>query len=348
MRTDLFDYELPAGLVAQTPSPRGESRLLVLHRAQGRIEHCAFRDVTRFLAAGDTLVLNDTRVSARRLTAIRTNGRPAEVFLLRPTGETRWECLARPARPLRPGSAITLCAAPLSGETVEARIVAETAEGGRVIELPDAARSAAITRWGVCPLPPYIRQPLAPDQEERYQTVYAAHSGSAAAPTAGLHFTEAMLEALRRAGIQTSSVTLHVGVGTFRPVRTEVIEAHEMHSEIADLGPESADIINNTAGRVVAVGTTSVRTLETAAAAARTADSLDRVQPFHGATNLFIRPGHRFQAVDAVITNFHLPRSTLLMLVSAFAGREQVLAAYREAVDERYRFFSFGDAMLVL
>ena len=227
-------------------------------------------------------------------------------------------------------------------------VTGATEEGGRVLELPTAGERDMLEYWGAVPLPPYIHVPLPADREERYQTVYAAHAGSAAAPTAGLHFTPEMLGRLEAEGIRTARVTLHVGVGTFRPVRTQTLAEHEMHAETARLSPEAAACIN-AAGRIVAVGTTSVRTLETAAAVSREADSVPgRVQPFAGDTRLFITPGYSFRAVDALITNFHLPRSTLLMLVSAFAGMEATREAYRAAIERRYRFFSFGDAMLIV
>lgn len=351
MRTDCFDYLLPPELIAQTPLPRGESRLLVLHRSTGQIEHRRFPDLLRYLRPGDTLVLNDTRVTARRLQAVREGGQSAEAFLLRPVGETCWEALVRPGKSLRPGKTLTLLGS--SGqEPVTARIVGTTDEGGRILEFADTATRDALTFWGETPLPPYIQTPLPPDQEERYQTVYATHGGSAAAPTAGLHFTPELLEQAQEQGVGLVRVTLNVGVGTFRPVRTETIEEHTMHGEWATLSPEAAARINATQGRIIAVGTTSVRTLESAAQrlvehpAESGAEA--RIAPFAGETHLFLSPGSRFQAVDALITNFHLPRSTLLMLVAAFAGLEATLNAYNEAVRERYRFFSFGDAMLIL
>ena len=347
MRTDEFDYDLPPELIAQTPSKRGESRLLVLHRASGRIEHKMFGDLPEFLAPSDVLVVNDTRVSARRLRALRENGLEAEALLLRPEGDRSWQALVKPGRAFRPGHTVTLLSD--DGRTALARITGITEDGGRVLELPSAAERDALERWGSAPLPPYIHVPLPSEQEERYQTVYAAHSGSAAAPTAGLHFTPEMLSQLEASGIRTARVTLHVGVGTFRPVRSELLQDHEMHAETAHLPAEAAALVNAAHGRVFAVGTTSVRTLETAALQSeQQGKSLERVRPFTGETRLFITPGYRFRAVDAMITNFHLPRSTLLMLVSAFAGIEATRAAYQAAIERKYRFFSFGDAMLIV
>lgn len=349
MRTDLFDYELPPELIAQTPAPRGESRLLVLHRADRCIEHRRFTDLPDYMRPGDTLVLNDTRVTARRLRALRDNGQEAEVVLLRPVDERGWEALVKPGRSLRPGRGLTFIGE--KGETVPALITGTTPEGGRIVQMESTLVRDSLQSWGVTPLPPYIHTPLPAAQSERYQTVYAAHDGSAAAPTAGLHFTPELLARLQTQGVDTVRLTLHVGVGTFRPVRTEDVEAHEMHAETADLSVSAADRINSAPGRIVAVGTTSVRTLETAALYAaresRPGDS-KRVVPYAGETRLFITPGFGFRVVDALITNFHLPRSTLLMLVSAFAGIEATREAYRIAITEKYRFFSFGDAMLIV
>ncbi|HLK56153.1 MAG TPA: tRNA preQ1(34) S-adenosylmethionine ribosyltransferase-isomerase QueA [Chthonomonadaceae bacterium] len=351
MRTDLFDYDLPPERIAQTPLPRGQSRLLVVHRADGRIEHRQFADLPEYLRTGDTLVLNDTRVSARRLTAQRESGQSAEVLLLRPVGETCWEALVKPGKALRPGKTLTLIGPPPDSVVLTVPIVATTPEGGRVLDLGERALRDTMAEWGVAPLPPYIHTPLPHAEEERYQTVYAAQDGSAAAPTAGLHFTPELLRQIAAQGVRSTYVTLHVGVGTFRPVRTETVAEHEMHSETMYLSEETARIVNDTPGRVIAVGTTSVRSLETAAQIAerQTGDSATRrVVPYVGETRLFLTPGARFRVVEALITNFHLPRSTLLMLVCAFADRELILRAYREAIREEYRFFSFGDAMLIV
>ncbi|HLJ55622.1 MAG TPA: tRNA preQ1(34) S-adenosylmethionine ribosyltransferase-isomerase QueA [Chthonomonadaceae bacterium] len=347
MRTDEFDYDLPPELIAQTPLPRGESRLLVLHRFTGEIEHRLFGDLPDYLAPRDVLVLNDTRVSARRLRAIRGNGAEAEVLLVRPFGERAWQAIVRPGRAFRPGAAVTL-AGP-EGGPVRADVTAVTEDGGRILEFPTAELRDRAATWGQAPLPPYIHVPLPPEQEERYQTVYARQAGSAAAPTAGLHFTPELLEKLEAAGTIIARVTLHVAVATFRPVRAETVEAHEMHAETIEVPQEAADVVNGCRGRIVAVGTTSVRTLETAAAAAASSGpTAGRVAPTTGETRLFIVPGYKFRAVDAIITNFHLPRSSLLMLVSAFAGVESTRTAYRSAIENRYRFFSFGDAMLIV
>lgn len=348
MRTELFDYQLPPELIAQTPLPRGQSRLLVLYRKTGRIEHRRFSDLPDYLRQDDTLVLNDTRVLARRLEAVRDSGLPAEVMLLRPIGDRSWEALVKPGKSLRPGKQIRLAGPSPENRFLTVRIVGTTEEGGRVLEFEDSDARDVVATWGSTPLPPYIHTPLASDEEERYQTVYGTQEGSAAAPTAGLHFTEELLKQITAKGIQTARVTLHVGIGTFRPVRTDEVTLHQMHAETLEITQEAADTINGTRGKVFVVGTTSARALETAAMAAPSASEPRRVVAYTGETRIFITPGYRFQAVDALITNFHLPRSTLLMMVSALAGRELILAAYREAIENRYRFFSFGDAMLIL
>ncbi|GFN23194.1 tRNA preQ1(34) S-adenosylmethionine ribosyltransferase-isomerase QueA [Thermanaeromonas sp. C210] len=341
MRVEEFDYYLPPELIAQEPvEPRDSSRLLVLHRRDGRLEHRRFYDLPQYLEKGDILVLNDTRVIPARLFGRKagTGGR-VEVLLLSPLGGDRWETLVRPGRRVPPGTRLIFG----QGE-LEARVLSTTDEGGRVLEF--AYRGSwedILARLGRVPLPPYIRREL-PDPE-RYQTVYARHPGSAAAPTAGLHFTPRLLEKIREKGVEVASILLHVGLGTFRPVKEETVEKHRMHAEYYIVLPETAEAINKArarGGRVVAVGTTVVRTLETVATPE------GRISPGEGYTDLFIYPGYSFKAVDCLITNFHLPRSTLLMLVSAFAGREKILQAYRVAVEEGYRFFSFGDAMLIL
>lgn len=350
MRTEQFNYELPAELIAQTPAPRGQSRLLIVHRSDGRLEHRRFQDLPEYLSAGDTLVLNDTRVTARRLVGRREGGQEAEVLLLRPAGLKSWNVLVRPGKSLRPGKRIMLFRDGIGSPSVQALITDSTPDGGRILELSGPDERDALSGWGAAPLPPYIHTPLAAAEEERYQTVYAQWGGSAAAPTAGLHFTAELLAQIAKQGVERTAVTLHVGVGTFRPVRTENIEDHEMHGEWVQLTAAGAQAVNGTRGRVVTVGTTSTRTLESAAAR-RTIEQREeglRVVPFEGETDLFITPGYTFQASDALITNFHLPCSTLLMLVCAFAGYETTLHAYREAVRLGYRFFSFGDAMLIL
>jgi len=338
MLTDEFDYDLPAELIAQTPVPRGESRLLVLHRGSGEIEIRLFPDLLDYLQAGDTLVLNDSRVTARRLMGRRESGAECEALLLRPRGEREWEALVRPGKRLRSGATIEF--ARRDGRTIQACVRESTPDGGRILELASMEERDALLHEGVTPLPPYIHASL--EDEERYQTVYAREGGSAAAPTAGLHFTPELLARAEATGVSIAKVTLHVGVDTFRPVRVENIEDHEMHGEWFTLSPEAARTINETTGRIIAVGTTSVRVLESAAAEWR------QVRPTTGETRLFITPGREFNVVDGLLTNFHLPKSTLLMLVSALAGCENIRSAYRRAIEERMRFFSFGDAMLII
>jgi S-adenosylmethionine:tRNA ribosyltransferase-isomerase len=332
-----FQYELPQELIAQEPIyPRDASRLLVLHRASGRIEHRRFRDLGDHLKPGDVLVLNDSRVYPARLIARRATGARIELLLLRRLDARVWEALASPGRRARPGEPLTLS----DGQT-GILIRDRTDTGGRIVEfLGDEPVDAILHRCGRMPLPPYIKADL--KDQERYQTVYAREEGSAAAPTAGLHFTPEMLAELERAGVAVAKVTLHVGLDTFRPIREECIEKHRMHSEEYELLPEQADVINGAAGRIVAVGTTSLRAIESAA------DDAGRVRPGRRKTDLYVTPGYQFRVADALITNFHLPGSTLLVLVSAFAGRETVLAAYQEAIRLKYRFYSFGDAMLIL
>ncbi|HEY8414227.1 MAG TPA: tRNA preQ1(34) S-adenosylmethionine ribosyltransferase-isomerase QueA [Thermaerobacter sp.] len=344
MRVDDFDYELPPELIAQRPLPeRDASRLMVVDRRTGRWQHARFRDLPRFLRPGDCLVLNDSRVVPARLYGRRPGGGRVEFLLLRPLeGGERWLALVRPGRRLRPG-AVALCG---DEDPLRVEVEAVTETGERVVRLtPPAGETVeqALHRLGRVPLPPYIREEL--DDPERYQTVYARHEGSVAAPTAGLHFTPQLLARLEGMGVALARITLHVGLGTFRPVTAERVEDHVMHAEYYEVPPEAAEVINDArarGGRVIAVGTTVTRTLETVA------DEEGRIHPGRGWTDLFIRPGYRFRAIDGLITNFHLPRSTLLMLVAALLGRERTLAAYREAVARRYRFFSFGDAMLIL
>jgi S-adenosylmethionine:tRNA ribosyltransferase-isomerase len=338
MRTDDFDYDLPEELIAQTPPERGTSRMLVLHRDDGCIESRQFADFVSYLRAGDVVVLNDTRVTARRLYGTRESGSPVELLLLRPVGETDWEALVRPGRRVHLGSAVYVRLT--CGETLRGVAVERTPEGGRIIRFRDRNDRDRLATEGEAPLPPYIHARLA--DEERYQTVYAGPGGSSAAPTAGLHFTPEMLEGVRAAGAEIARVTLHVGVDTFRPVKTATVEEHQMHGECYALSPEAADTINAATGRVIAVGTTVVRTLESAARGP------GRVAPQTSVTRLFITPGYQFAVVGALLTNFHLPKSTLLMLVSAFATRDYVRTAYETAVREQYRFFSFGDAMLIV
>jgi S-adenosylmethionine:tRNA ribosyltransferase-isomerase len=333
-----FDYDLPPELIAQTPVPRGESRLLVMDRQSGAVSFGMFHDILRYVQAGDVLVINDTRVTARRFRGRRAGGGPAEALLLRPVGDASWEALVYPGSHIRPGAAITLDADDL-GE-VRAEVIAKTPKGGRVLRFGNADLRDALAARGEIPLPPYITEPLA--DEERYQTVYAREGGSAAAPTAGLHFTEELLEEVRQVGADVVCLTLHVGVDTFRPVREEDPAKHVMHGEWYAVSEDAAQRINDRTGRVLAVGTTVVRALESAA------DADGRVRAGSDVTHLFIRPGYRFRVVQGMLTNFHLPKSTLVMLVCAFAGYESTMKAYRQAVAERMRFYSFGDAMLVI
>ena len=332
-------YDLPEERIAQTPvEPRDHSRLMVLHRDTDQIEHGHFYDVIDYLNPGDVLVINETRVIPARLFGERAGGGACEVLLLRQLGPKRWETLVKPGKKLKPGAEITF-----GGGRLRARIAETTDVGGRIVDFDcDGTFEAALDELGEMPLPPYIHERL--EDKERYQTVYAKQEGSAAAPTAGLHFTPELLDRIREKGVDVVPVLLHVGLGTFRPVKTENVEEHEMHSEYFEVTAEAAARINaarERGGRVVAVGTTSVRTLESAA-------ENGVLLPRRGETSIFIKPGYRFQMVDALITNFHLPGSTLVMLVSALYNREKILAAYEEAVRDGYRFFSFGDAMLIL
>lgn len=340
MKTSDFYYDLPQELIAQTPLERRDaSRLMTLDRRTGETAHRRFCDLPELMRPGDCLILNDSRVLPARLLGRRLPGGGAcEVLLLIDRGEQTWECLVRPGRKLRPGARVSFGDGQLTGE-----IVGETTGGNRLVRFEyKGIFLEVLEQLGKMPLPPYIKEEL--QDRERYQTVYSKVPGSAAAPTAGLHFTPALLKTLREQGVETGCVTLHVGLGTFRPVKEEQITDHEMHSEYCVIPSETAELINRTkarGGRVVCVGTTSCRTLESWAA------EDGHVEPSAGWTDIYIYPGYRFKVMDALVTNFHLPESTLIMLVSAFAGRENVLAAYREAVAERYRFFSFGDAMFV-
>ncbi len=333
-----FSYHLPGERIAQHPlEERDQSRLLVLERQSGALEHKRFYELTDYLEPGDTLVFNNTRVIPARLIGTRADtGGKVEVFLLNRLNDTDWETLVKPGKRARPGMTITF------GDELGCEIVDTTDFGGRVVRFSfTGVFEAVLDRLGETPLPPYIHERLS--DSERYQTVYATQRGSAAAPTAGLHFTPPLLERIAAKGIQLAYVTLHVGLGTFRPVSAEKITDHVMHREFYTIPEATARIVNETrarGNRVIAVGTTSVRTLETVGQSGE-------VQAGSGYTNIFIYPGYRFRIVDGLITNFHLPESTLLMLVSAFAGREQVLGAYETAIKEEYRFFSFGDAMLI-
>ena len=339
LKTHDFYYDLPEELIAQTPlEQRDSSRLMVLNRETGEIAHKHFYDVIDYLNPGDCLVLNDSRVLPARLMGHRPTGGAVEVLLLRDLGNKQWECLCKPGRKMREGDTVTFGDGEL---TATVRQVQE--DGNRVVEFHyEGIFLEVLERLGKMPLPPYIKAEL-PDQE-RYQTVYSREVGSAAAPTAGLHFTQELLEKIRNKGVKTAFVTLHVGLGTFRPVKSEEVLDHHMHSELCMMSQQTADILNETkrsGGRVICVGTTSCRTLESLVNDDGSFEAKSRW------TDIFIYPGYTFKAMDALITNFHLPESTLVMLVSAFAGREKVLNAYNEAVKERYRFFSFGDAMLI-
>ena len=339
LKTHDFYYDLPEELIAQTPlEQRDSSRLMVLNRETGEIAHKHFYDVIDYLNPGDCLVLNDSRVLPARLMGHRPTGGAVEVLLLRDLGNKQWECLCKPGRKMREGDTVTFGDGEL---TATVRQVQE--DGNRVVEFHyQGIFLEVLERLGKMPLPPYIKAEL-PDQE-RYQTVYSREVGSAAAPTAGLHFTQELLEKIRNKGVKTAFVTLHVGLGTFRPVKAEEVLDHHMHSELCMMSQQTADILNETkrnGGRVICVGTTSCRTLESLVNDDGSFEAKSRW------TDIFIYPGYTFKAMDALITNFHLPESTLVMLVSAFAGREKNLNAYNEAVKERYRFFSFGDAMLI-
>lgn len=341
MKLSDFTYELPRELIAQEPlKERDGSRLLVLDRASGEIRHETFRKVPEYLDRGDCLVLNDTRVIPARLLGNREDtGGKIEFVLLKKLDADLWEVILKPGKRAKPGARFVF-----GGGILKAEIVGLAEEGNRIVRFEyEGIFEQILDRVGIMPLPPYITKTL--EDAERYQTVYSRYRGSAAAPTAGLHFTQKMLGELEDRGVRIAYVTLHVGLGTFRPVKVEDVETHKMHAEYYTIGEKTAGLINGTreaGGRIVAVGTTSCRVLETAS------DGNGRLAPGEGWTSIFIYPGYRFKMVDALITNFHLPESTLIMLVSALAGRENVLEAYRQAVREKYRFFSFGDAMLII
>ncbi|NLZ38384.1 MAG: tRNA preQ1(34) S-adenosylmethionine ribosyltransferase-isomerase QueA [Firmicutes bacterium] len=341
MLVDDFDYELPLELIAQTPlKNRSDARLLVLHKETGRIEHRCFKDILQYLKAGDALVLNNTKVLPARLIGRKLHsGGLVEILLLNKRSLHVWEAIVRPGKRLQAGAEVIFG----TGE-LKARILEVLPDGGRLVEFfYTGIFEDVLDRLGEMPLPPYIKTKLV--DKNRYQTVYAKEQGSAAAPTAGLHFTPQLLQKIAAKGVSLVYLTLHVGLGTFRPVKVEHIKDHKMHSEYYSVSEKAAQVLNqckSNGGRIVAVGTTSCRTLETIA------DINGKIKAASGWTDLFIYPGYRFKVVDLLLTNFHLPKSTLLMLVSAFAGREKVLAAYREAVQRKYRFFSFGDAMLIL
>ncbi len=328
-----YQYNLPEERIAQQPvEPRDSSRLLVLYRGSGRREHRIFRDIVEYLEPGDTLVLNNTRVSARRLRGTKTTGAQVEALLLREVESGVWEAVVRPGRRLLPGTCVVL-----EGH-LHAEVLGVLPQGLRLLRFDDA-HAVHTHPIGEIPLPPYIHRKL--ENEERYQTVYAAVNGSAAAPTAGLHFTPELLERIRAKGVRIVTITLHVGIATFRHPEPEMLAQGRLHPEWYTISEETADAINNTSGRIVAVGTTCVRALESAATGRRT------VAPRLGSTELLILPGYQFQVVEALVTNFHLPASTPLLLTCAFAGKDNVFAAYHEAIALAYRFLSFGDAMLV-
>ena len=342
MKIDLFDFDLPEELIAQTPLPnRDASRLMVLDKKTGEIRHETFRNILSYLHEGDCLVLNDTRVMPARLYGEKEDtGANIEVLLLKQLEGDRWETLVKPAKRVKIGTNITF-----GDGRLKATCVDTLEHGGRILEFSyQGIFYEVLEQLGEMPLPPYIKEKL--DDPERYQTVYAREVGSAAAPTAGLHFTEQLLDDIRAKGVHIAFITLHVGLGTFRPVSVENIEEHDMHAEFYQMTEETARLLNEVrqqGGRIIAVGTTSTRTLETIASRHNGAFVAES-----GWTDIFIYPGYEFKAIDGLVTNFHLPKSTLIMLVSALAGRENILRAYNVAVKERYRFFSFGDAMLII
>lgn len=336
-----FYYDLPEELIAQTPlEDRTSSRLLVLDRETGKTEHKHFRSVIDYMQKGDLLIMNNTRVIPARLIGEKEEtGSKIEFLLLKRIDKDCWEVILKPGRKARPGAKFSF-----GNGILKAEVLKIVEEGNRIVRFSyDGIFEEILDRLGQMPLPPYIKEKL--DDKERYQTVYSKFEGSAAAPTAGLHFTNEFLEEIRKKGINTAFVTLHVGLGTFRPVKVDNITDHHMHSEHYFISEETANLINETkknGGRIIAVGTTSVRVLETVA------DENGYVKATEGDTSIFIYPGYKFKTVDKLITNFHLPESTLIMLISAFAGKEKVFAAYNEAVQEKYRFFSFGDAMFIV
>lgn len=339
MKKSDFYYDLPEELIAQTPlEQRDASRLLELDRRTGEIIHKHFYELPNSLKEGDCLVLNDSRVLPARLLGVRSTGGAVEVLLLRDLGDGKWECLTRPGKKTRPGAELSFGEGALTATVTDA-----VEDGNKIVQFHyDGIFLEHLERLGKMPLPPYIKEEL--QDSERYQTVYSRHLGSAAAPTAGLHFTPELLETIHARGVKICYVTLHVGLGTFRPVKADDIQDHIMHSEYCEISAETAAVINETkrsGGRVIAVGTTTCRTLESFA------DEDGTIRESSGWTDIFIYPGYRFKCIDALVTNFHLPESTLVMLVSALAGRENILHAYEIAVKERYRFFSFGDAMFI-
>lgn len=337
-----FWYDLPEELISQDPlEKRDESRLMVLNKETGDIEHRTFADIKEYLRSGDCLVLNDTRVIPARLLGVKEDtGAAVEILLLKRLSDDSWECIVRPGKKLKPGARVVF-----GDKLLKAEIMSLAEEGNRIVRFEfEGIFEEILDRLGEMPLPPYITHKL--KERDRYNTVYAKYDGSAAAPTAGLHFTKDLLKEISESGVKIAYVTLHVGLGTFRPVKEENVLDHHMHKEFYVVSKEAADTINGvkaSGGRIFCVGTTSCRTVESAA------DENGRVIPTSGEeTDIFIYPGYDFKVLDCLITNFHLPESTLLMLVSALAGRDRVLKAYHEAIEKRYRFFSFGDAMLII
>jgi S-adenosylmethionine:tRNA ribosyltransferase-isomerase len=347
MNVNEFDFELPERLIAQTPlADRTSSRLLTLNKATGEIDHHQFTMLADLLHEGDTLILNDTRVMPARLLGVKSDtGAKVELLLLKQLAGDRWETLAKPGKRLRVGAKLSFGDDGSGSPLLQAEIVDVGEQGARVVEFRyEGIFNELLDRLGEMPLPPYIKERLS--DRERYQTVYAKHEGSAAAPTAGLHFTKPFLEQLERKGVQIGYITLHVGLGTFRPMSVDTIEEHTMHTEYYELSEETAAMLRSAKarnGRIVAVGTTSARTLETVAARF----AYEELRACSGWTDIFIFPGYEFKLVNALLTNFHLPKSTLVMLVSALAGRSAIMQAYKEAVEREYRFFSFGDAMFI-
>ena len=342
MKLEEFDYPLPPSLIAQYPPPeRGQSRLMVLHRDRGEIEHRTFQDIPDFLRAGDLLVTNKSRVLPVRLIGRKEDGKKCEFLLIPPRNGTQrvWEALVKDSKKMKPGTRVRF------GEELYG-VVEEVTQGKGKLRFPDhIAVTDALQKIGRIPLPPYIKREDEPLDRERYQTIFAESDGSIACPTAGLHFTNDLVLAIRAYGVKMTSITLHVGIGTFAPVRTDQVEEHHMEAEWIEISDETKQAIEKTrqtGGRVIAVGTTTTRTLESLV------DSEGHIQPGSGLTSLFIRPPYRFRVIDGLITNFHLPKSTLVMLVSALAGKDLLMKAYREAVKEKYRFYSYGDAMLIL
>jgi len=342
----LFDYDLPPRLIAQEPlEDRSGSRLLVLDRASGLVQHHQFRDLETLLRPGDLIVVNDTRVLPARLIGRRPTGGRVELLLLREVDAGVWRALVRPAKRLSPGDEILVEGRDRRNHEIGRAVVVEKCEAGEAVVRLDTTITGHLSRFGTVPLPPYITQRLLDD--DRYQTVYSSPLGSAAAPTAGLHFTDAMLQRIKNRGVVVSEITLHVGLDTFRPVTESFAEQHRIHQEWCSVPVETAEAIADAkqrGGRVIAVGTTVARTLETYAEAG----DISRRRAFSGMTGIFITPGYSWKVVDALITNFHLPKSTLLLMISSFAGRSMIMDAYLEAIAEEYRFFSFGDAMLIL